>query len=403
MSILLLQGPTPRLLGLARGLAAEGREVHVDAEVDLGSMRGVRAAVAAVRPTVAVLTGTLDDPEACEADPNRAFAANAEAAINLAAACMEFDAQPVLISSAEVFGQRGGPWSEADAPEACSLLGESMLRGEKFLRRAAKRALVVRVGPVLEDGLAALSARLEPAGLEEADDDLVSPIGAYDLGRALHALAAAGVDGVVHAAAPSPPVSRAELLRRAAKALGRDPGLVRGVPSRALTSPRAQRAALLTDRLKKALAAPLMSLDEALAEAAKSAAPVTSAAPPVTEAAALVPATEGGPLELSTPKPQPAAHGEVLTWARGAGYGARLHRFRPGAHLGPRSLSAEITVHVVAGKVLLEATGPGPEATDHVLKPGTSARIPAGTQHRLVAIDTAELLEAGAAELDAPG
>src|SRR5262249_30647780 len=155
--------------GLKRGLEQEGREVAIDLTVDMSSMKGVRQAVADKKPTAVIMAEAWDDPEACEADPDRAYLRNAETAIHVAAACLEFQAVPVLLSTAEVFGQSGGPWSEGDVPAPASVWAQSRLRGEELLRRAAKNSLILRTGPILGEGFVRERARLSAGPFEEAD------------------------------------------------------------------------------------------------------------------------------------------------------------------------------------------------------------------------------------------
>ena len=149
MTVLLLGGKEGIVRAIARGLAEKQRAVVVDREVDIGSMRAVRDAVARVKPAAVVLVGAMEDAEACEADPDRAFLLNAEGAIHLAAACLELKAVPVLLSTAEVFSMKGGPWSESDPTSAASAWARSKEKGEQFLSRANKTALVLRTGPIV--------------------------------------------------------------------------------------------------------------------------------------------------------------------------------------------------------------------------------------------------------------
>lgn len=386
--ILVLPGPSGGFEGLARGLEGEGRAVTAQPAADLATMRGVRAAVEAVRPEAVILAAEYGDREGCEADEDRAFRENAEAAINLAAAALEFGAVPVLVSTAEVFGQSGGPWSEADTPQPPSVYAQSKLRGEQFLARAAPNALVVRVGPVLDDGLPELAARLQD-DVEAADDELVSPVGAVDLGRAIHALLEARISGVVHVANAGAPVSRAELFTRAARALGIDPERVRGRSGRAIEgrAPRPRAATLHTDRLSKALDAPLRSWLAALEEAAEAQPRRDAGAPAVPLAAG----GEVGAVEVFTPHPSGRDHGTALELARAEDHHADLLSLDAGKQLSARRHPRRArTLHVISGKVLLEALD-GPE-TDHVLRPGRSVTVPAGAAYRLTAVDAAQVL-----------
>jgi dTDP-4-dehydrorhamnose reductase len=325
--ILILEARDRRLSGLARGLQALGRKVAIAEGVELQSMKSVRAAVAAAKPTAVVLTGGMEDPLRCEEDPARAFVLNAEGAIHLAAAAMEFQAIPIAISTAAVLGDRGGEHGEDSPPSPTTTYAKSKHQGETFLlRAAAKRGLILRVGHVFEDGLAAERARLASA-ITASERELVSPIGAADLGTAIDRLLAASASGVVHVASHDSPVAELSLWRAIASACGVDAGRVE-------TSQRQGGAALVSGRLS-ALGVKLRSWREALEDAASHAAPAV--VEPVKKLAA----------------------GESLSGQ------------------GP------IEIEVLAGKIVLESR------SDQILKAGQSARIE-GT-YRIVAIDAAEI------------
>jgi dTDP-4-dehydrorhamnose reductase len=208
--ILILEAAGRPLLGLARGLEAVGRAVSIARDFDVSSMKSVRAAVERAKPAAVILTGGMEDPLACEEDPAQAFVMNAEGAIHLAAAAMEFSAVPVLISTAAVLGDAGGEHGEDEAPDPRTAYGRSKLQGETFLLRAAKNGLVVRVGHVLEDGLARERGRMREQ-IEASEREPISVIGAFDLGTAIDRLLAEKATGVVHAACGT--VSELELWR----------------------------------------------------------------------------------------------------------------------------------------------------------------------------------------------
>jgi dTDP-4-dehydrorhamnose reductase len=389
--ILVFEGDGARLLGLARGLEAEGLNVTVDRTTDLNSMQKVRAAVAEVRPEAVLLAFQWDDLEGCEADEAKAFAKNAEPAINVAAAALEFGCLPIFLSTAEVFGGSGGPWSEADPPAPLSTWARSRLKGEQFLLRAAKGGLVVRTGPILEDGLLSLAGRLS-GDVVAADDALVSPVGAVDLGRALSALVEARAGGVVHVANGGAPVSRADLLRAAARALGLDPERVKGASGRSLDGAelRPRAPTLHTDRLAKLLKAPLRPWSAALEEAAAAGLERAPGPEEHTGVVTLRSAPKAA-ADIFTPHPVATAYGTRLDLAHGREHSARLLMMDAGKQVPLRRYTrAARTFHVLEGKVVLEL--PDQEDADHVLRPGRSVTLPPQARFRMSALESARLL-----------
>lgn len=380
--ILVLSGRSARFDGVVRGLEAAGLEAKADAEVDLASMPAVRDSVKACLPSAVVLAADWSDIEACEADEGQAFARNAEAAINVAAAALEFGCVPVLISSAEIFAQSGGPWSEADTPEVISTFARSKLQGETFIMRVAKNALVLRVGPVLGDGLHEFVDQLTTPSTF-ADDEYVSPVGACDLGTALAALLTKEVRGVVHVANSGPVVSRAALWSQVAQALGRPASLVVARSGRTLdrNAVWARSATLHIDRLNKVADGPVRNWRDALVDAADQGAVRTPG-----------PAEQAGPTQISTPSVQTRGFGSQIEVAELDAHVVEVLHIEAGKQVGLRMFGKQgRRTHVVTGKVLLEVLGPGPEE-DHILKSGTSALIPAGARHQITAVGAAQLI-----------
>jgi dTDP-4-dehydrorhamnose reductase/mannose-6-phosphate isomerase-like protein (cupin superfamily) len=392
--ILILQGKDGIADGIARGARALGMEAEIAATVDMSSMRAVRAAVAEKKPSAVVMAEGLEDLDLCEADPDRAFLANAEAAIHVAAACLEFEATPILISSAEVFGQRGGPWSEGDEPQPMSTFARSKLRGEEFIRRAAKNALVLRVGPMLSDGLAKERAMLSAERLDEADDEMVSPIAADQVGAAIAALISAKQSGVFHVAPKEAPVTRAELLASIARALG-VPQRVGAMSGRLLPrkAPRARAGSLHGDKLARHLGRPLetwrASLDRLALDARK-----------------------GQDLGAVAQKEQSMGHrqeirrvdkpwGHELIWAHTDRYVGKILHIKQGERLSLQyHEKKDETIFVLTGKMVFEVGAKDGPREDLVLKAGEGFRVTPFTTHRMIALEDTDVLEASTPELD---
>lgn len=365
-TVLLLGGRPGILAGIARGLAAP----ITAPEVDPTSMRAVRDAVMRAKPSAAVLVEGLEDIDACEADPDRAFALNAEAAIHLAAACLEAKATPVLISTAEVFGNSGGPWSESDDAAPLSAYARTKHQGEQFLTRASKGALIVRTGPVLSEAYAEERARFS-APFQEAVDEMVSPISAFDLGRAIDALVSANAKGLFHVA-PSPAESRADLWKRIAREAGEAEGNVVAEAGRRIqrSAPRARHAVLIGDKIGK-----LGTLGVEKEER-----------------------TMGHRQEVRrVDKPW----GHEIIWAHTERYVGKVLFVKAGERLSLQyHEKKDETVYVLSGKMVFEVGPKDGAREDLIMKAGDSYRITPLTTHRMIALEDTQILEASTPELD---
>ena len=161
---------------IAEKLEEFGYELVLETRLNLGDMSEVRRSVARYEPATIIVEGGLNDPEAAEASMDVAFKENAENLIHVGAAALEFQARLVLLSSAEVFGQRGGPWIESDQARPISCLGQSLLRGETLLGRMIPSLLVLRTGPRLTREIASVSSFMRGTA-----DEYISPIFSEDV------------------------------------------------------------------------------------------------------------------------------------------------------------------------------------------------------------------------------
>ena len=134
-----------------------------------------------VRPDVVVHAAGLTDVDACERDPQAAFATNRDTAVNLAAH-MPPSARLVFISTDQVYPDVPGPHGEGDTGPV-NVYGRSKLAGEQAAL-AFEGALVLRTnffGPSRRPGRESLSDYLSRALAAKAPvvlfgDILFSPL-----------------------------------------------------------------------------------------------------------------------------------------------------------------------------------------------------------------------------------
>jgi dTDP-4-dehydrorhamnose reductase len=136
------------MLGRAVVAAAGARGNQVDAvpraELDVTDAAAVAMRVARARPGLVVNCAAFTQVDACESEPARAHAVNAEAVRGIAAAADQAGAVLVQVSSDYVFdGRAGEPYVESAPTAPLSVYGESKLGGERAAL-ASRRGLVVR-------------------------------------------------------------------------------------------------------------------------------------------------------------------------------------------------------------------------------------------------------------------
>jgi dTDP-4-dehydrorhamnose reductase len=200
----------------------------------------VLGAVATWQPDVVVHAAAWTAVDACESDPERAFAANALAVRWMREACDRVGAHLVHVSTDYVFdGALDRPYQEWDATGPRSVYGRSKLAGEV---EAGSGAAVVRTSWVCGEHGAnmvktVLRLAAERDSLSFVDDQRGCPTFTADLALAIRRIAVdrrTGIHHVTNAGA----VSWYEFVREIVAVAGRDPGMVHPITTAELDPPR---------------------------------------------------------------------------------------------------------------------------------------------------------------------
>ncbi len=192
---------------LGRTLARRWRDALAvgRAQVDLMRPETVEAALGAQRPRFVVNCAAMTAVDACESDRERAFAINAVAAGELAAACARHGATLIHISTDYVFpGDLDRPYREDDPTGPRTAYGQSKLAGEIAVRERCAAHLIARTawlygpgGPSFIHTIAKL-ARQAGAPLDVVDDQRGNPTSTDAVADHLALLIRRGVHGTVH-------------------------------------------------------------------------------------------------------------------------------------------------------------------------------------------------------------
>ena len=125
------------MLGRTLQRRLTGRELRIAdlPDVDITSMDSIGAVVAAFTPDAVVHCAAMTAVDACETEPDNAFAVNAVGSANVAVACFRHHARLIAISTDYVFrGDLDRPYHEWDAPAPRTMYGASKLAGERAIR-----------------------------------------------------------------------------------------------------------------------------------------------------------------------------------------------------------------------------------------------------------------------------
>jgi dTDP-4-dehydrorhamnose reductase len=210
------------------------------AEVDITDRAALIKAVGAARPDVVVHPAAWTAVDACEGDPDRAFAVNAVGTRNVAEAAARRDVPVVYVSTDYVFdGTKPTPYDEGDEPNPQSVYGRSKLAGERELHPGST---IVRTswvcgfhGPNMVKTILRLAA--EHPTLSFVDDQRGHPTFAPDLAAVIRTLVVEQRPGLFHVTNQGA-VSWYEFARAVLESAGLDPDRVQPVSTADLRPPR---------------------------------------------------------------------------------------------------------------------------------------------------------------------
>jgi dTDP-4-dehydrorhamnose reductase len=200
----------------------------------------VLGAVTSLRPDVVVNCAAWTAVDACEADPDRAYRANALAVRWLAEGCRRAGSHLVHVSTDYVFdGTLERPYHEWDRPAPASVYGASKLGGEQ---EAGPDACIVRTSWVCGvNGSNMVKSVLrfaeERPVLSFVDDQRGHPTFTSDLAPMLRRLAVDRRPGVHHVTNQGA-VSWFEFVQEIFRVAGHDPDRVQPISTAELQPPR---------------------------------------------------------------------------------------------------------------------------------------------------------------------
>jgi dTDP-4-dehydrorhamnose reductase len=218
-------------------ITAAGRD-----ELDVTDRQAVLTAVTARRPAAVIHAAAWTAVDACESDPDRAFATNALGTRNVAEAARRVGAHLTYFSTDYVFdGTKVGPYLEWDHPCPRSVYGRSKLAGEIELR-ADPDATIARIswvcgrhGSNMVKTILALARREEK--LAFVDDQRGRPTFAADAAKTVRQLVVEHRAGIFHVTNEGE-ASWYEFARAVLEEAGLDPARVRPITTAELDPPR---------------------------------------------------------------------------------------------------------------------------------------------------------------------
>jgi len=134
-------------LGKALTLAFRGQKVatYDSYELDITNRDAVIAAIRDCNPRFIINAAAMTNVDACEGEPDRAYAVNATGAENISIGAVETGSKLVLVSTNYVFdGVKPTPYIESDPVNPLNVYGESKLNGERLCAGVVSDTWIVR-------------------------------------------------------------------------------------------------------------------------------------------------------------------------------------------------------------------------------------------------------------------
>ena len=227
----LMRGPRHDLIAWCRGEPRS--DSLIDSRVvDLTDPVGLISALERADPDLILHAAAMSSADAVRRDPTQGWAVNVEGTRVLADWCRAHDRRLVFTSTDLVFdGLRGG-YKEQDIPNPILAYGQTKAAAEAIVRNVP-RGLVARISLLYGRSLNGRDSFFEraladlQAGMTQRffEDEFRTPLHYGTAARALLQLALGEASGIVHVGGQER-VSRFELMRRVAGALGHSPNLI---------------------------------------------------------------------------------------------------------------------------------------------------------------------------------
>ncbi|WP_375745562.1 SDR family oxidoreductase [Corallococcus interemptor] len=261
------------VVGLGRGPRRTGG-THGYVEVDLTREQDVAAAIAQARPEAIIHPASMTEVDACEKDPDAAYAANVHATAAVARAAKAAGAHLVHVSTDYVFDGDAGPYSEDALPNPRGVYALTKHMAEQAARVFVPGCAIARTAvvygwpaagrPNFGAWLVGALEKGQPVKLFE--DQVVSPSFADSVAAMLVELGERRLGGVWNTCGGTV-IDRVGFGRALCEVFGFDASLI--TPTRMadlkLASPRPLRSGLKTDKVRTELKAQPLELAESLA------------------------------------------------------------------------------------------------------------------------------------------
>ncbi|QSQ25086.1 SDR family oxidoreductase [Pyxidicoccus parkwayensis] len=262
------------VVGLGRGARRTGGDYRY-ASVDLTREAEVAAAIMDAAPEVIIHCASTTEVDACEKDPEAAYAGNVHAAAAVARGARKAGAHLVHVSTDYVFDGDAGPYDEAALPNPRGVYAVTKHMGEQAARVLAPGCAIARTAVVygwppvegrLNFGAWLVTSLDKGQQVRLFEDQVVSPSFAENVAAMLVELGERRLGGIWNTCGGTV-IDRVGFGHALCEVFGFDAKLI--VPTRMadlkLASPRPLKSGLRTDKVRAQLSVKPLEMMESLA------------------------------------------------------------------------------------------------------------------------------------------
>jgi dTDP-4-dehydrorhamnose reductase len=262
-----------RVVALGRGpRRVESAAEYVEADL-LGEPEKLAELIQSVRPGGMINAAAMTDVDACEQNPQQAWALNVRVVEVAALACARAGARLTTLSTDYVFDGAKGGYAEDEAPRPRGVYARTKHAGEEAAQILAQDVAVCRTALIYSGRpgakktfpLTALESLRSGRQVKAFTDQIGSPTLADNAAEMVIGVHRSGARGIFHCAGATE-ISRVEFCRRLARKLGADETLI--VPVQLadleLPAPRPLKCGLRVDKVRRLLGLVPLELDTAL-------------------------------------------------------------------------------------------------------------------------------------------
>ncbi len=241
--------------------------------LDVRDEERVRSCVEDIRPDLVFLAvNNSGGVDFCEDHPEEAQALHVRGTQHVAKAVADRAGLLVYYSTDYVFDGKAGPYAEEDRPHPLSVYGRAKVEAERIVQELARHHLIIRTTAVFgwdrtsRNVAMQVWERLQSGGsMAVPEDQWCTPTLADYLAESSIRLVQMGAHGVIHAVGKDR-MSRAQLAKALAHAMGLDPGHIHPVPTPELgqRALRPLQGGLVTGKLEGVLGTQPLDLAESL-------------------------------------------------------------------------------------------------------------------------------------------